>query len=95
MKWTKETWKRAGRTFLQTAIGYIAVNLAIVDFTAGKEIIKSALIGLIISAVSAGLSAVMNLAKNEAEETTEAETTDTADTAESADTNITEDEADK
>ena len=87
MKWTKETWKRAGRTFLQTAIGYIAVNLAIVDFTAGKEVIKSAVIGLIISAVSAGLSAVMNLAKTEAETKTEAE--------ETADTNITEDEAEK
>ena len=61
MKFTKETGKRMLRTFIQTIIGYIAVNLAIVDFTAEKEVIKSALIGLVISALSAGLSAIMNL----------------------------------
>ena len=61
MKWTNETTKRALKTFLQAAVGYIAVNLAVVDFSEGKDIVKSALIGLCISAVAAGLSAVMNL----------------------------------
>lgn len=49
-----KTWaKRSLRTFLQTAVGYIAVNIAATDLT-----VKSAVLGL---AVSAGLAAVMNL----------------------------------
>lgn len=47
--------RRALRTFLQTAIGYISVNLATVDITA-----KSAITGLAVSAIAAGLAAVMN-----------------------------------
>lgn len=64
MKFTKETLKRALRTFLQTAIAYIAVNIAVIDFTE-KKAAESAVIGLIISAVAAGLAAVMNLEKKE------------------------------
>lgn len=60
---TKETAKRAGRTFLQTAIGYIAVNLSIVDFSAGADVIKSALCGVAVSAIAAGIAAVMNREK--------------------------------
>lgn len=60
-KFTKETAKRAVRTFLQAAVAYIAVNLVAVDFTGGKEAVKSALIGLGISALSAAFAAVMNL----------------------------------
>ena len=48
--------KRALRTFLQTAMGYIAVNIAATDLT-----VKSAVLGLAVSAVSAGVAAVMNL----------------------------------
>ena len=48
--------KRALRTFLQTAVGHIAVNIAAIDLT-----VKSAVLGLAVSAVSAGLAAVMNL----------------------------------
>ena len=48
--------KRALRTFLQTAVGYIAVNIAATDLS-----VKSAVIGLAVSAVSAGVAAVMNL----------------------------------
>ena len=44
------------RTFLHTAVGYIAVNIAATDLN-----VKSAVIGLAISAVSAGVAAVMNL----------------------------------
>ena len=53
----KKTYvKRALRTFLQTAVGYIAVNIAATDLS-----VKSAVLGLAISAVSAGIAAVMNL----------------------------------
>ena len=65
MKFTKETAKRMLRTFLQAAVGYIFANIAFVDLTSGKEVAKSALIGLCVSAVAAGLSAVMNLKKKE------------------------------
>lgn len=51
--------KRALRTFLQTAIGYIAVNVAATDLS-----VKSAVTGLMISAVSAGIAAAMNLKEN-------------------------------
>lgn len=51
-----KTWmKRAVRTFVQTAVGYISVNIVATDLTA-----KSAVIGLIVSAVSAGVAAAMN-----------------------------------
>ena len=53
--------KRALRTFFQTAIGYLAVNVAVVDFSADRAALKSCLVGLGVSAVSAGIAAVMNL----------------------------------
>ena len=62
---TKETAKRMARTFGQAAVGYIIANLAVVDFSSGRDVAKSALIGLGVSAVAAGLSAVMNLQKAE------------------------------
>lgn len=63
MKFTKETWRRALRTFLQAAISYVAVNLCVVDFNAGSDVLRSALIGLGASALAAGIAAVMNLQK--------------------------------
>ena len=57
----KNCVRRALRTFLQTAIGYLAVNIAVVDFSADKAALKSCIVGLGVSAVSAGISAVMNL----------------------------------
>ena len=57
----KNCVRRALRTFVQTAIGYLAVNIAVVDFSADKAALKSCLVGLGVSAVSAGVSAVMNL----------------------------------
>ena len=55
-----KTWmKRAVRTFVQTAVGYISVNIVATDLTA-----KSAVIGLIVSAVSAGIAAAMNFKEN-------------------------------
>ena len=65
MKITKETLRRAGRTFVQAAVSYIAVNIAIIDFNAAEDVLKSALIGLAVSAMSAGIAAVMNLEKPE------------------------------
>lgn len=57
-----KTWiKRSYRTFLQTAIGYIAVNVATLDFTEDGAVLKSAIIGLGVSAVAAGIAAVMNM----------------------------------
>jgi hypothetical protein len=58
----KETFKRAGRTFIQAFAGYMAANL--VTATAGltdMDALTTALVGLGVSAVAAGLAAVMNL----------------------------------
>ena len=71
MKFTKETWRRALRTFIQVAVSYIAANLCVVDFTAEGEVLGSAIMGLVISALAAGLAAVMNLEKKEADTTEE------------------------
>ena len=64
----KETIRRAFRTFVQTAIGYIVTNIAILsdpETLQNTDILKTTIIGLIISAISAGLAAVMNLPKKE------------------------------
>ena len=58
----KEMIKRAFRTFFQTAAGYIATNLVcaisgITDF----GVLKTAVIGLFVSSLAAGLAAVMNI----------------------------------
>ena len=68
MKFTKETLHRALRTFLQAALAYIAVNLAAVDFASGREAARSALLGLAVCAVAAGLSAAMNLERKESDD---------------------------
>ena len=73
MKFTQETVRRAVRTFAQTAVAYIAVNIAVIDFTETAAI-KSALIGLGVSAIAAGLAAIMNL--EPAEKNREQETDD-------------------
>lgn len=66
MCFTKNCLKRALRTFLQTAVGYVVTNLAMyfgdLDFS-NDDLIKKAVSGIVISAVAAGLSAVMNLEK--------------------------------
>ena len=61
MKFTKESVRRALRTFAQAAIAYVLVNITLIDFTSGKEVIKSAIIGLSVSALAAGFAAVMNM----------------------------------
>lgn len=61
---TKECLRRAGRTFIQTACGYVVANIAVacatLDFT-DIVAVSNALAGLGISAVSAGIAAIMNL----------------------------------
>ena len=67
MTCTKTTLKRAGRTFIQSALAYITVNVMYINFTDDKVSVKSAVTGFLIAAVSAGISAVMNLEKKEGE----------------------------
>ena len=57
--------KRAVRTFIQTAIGYISVNVVAVDWTADRSVVKAAIIGVGVSAVAAGLAAVINFIEDE------------------------------
>lgn len=63
---TKNCLIRALRTFLQTAIGCVITNVALnlsgVDFS-DKNMVKNVLIGLAVSALSAGAAAVMNIEK--------------------------------
>jgi len=63
---TKECVIRAARTFVQTVFGYLAVHM--VGLANNTDITKAAVEGLIISAVAAGLAAVMNLPKKSAGE---------------------------
>lgn len=71
MKFTKETFNRMLRTFIQTALSYIAIHIVAVDFSESKALLRAALTGIAVSAVAAGLSAVMNLEKKKTEESGE------------------------
>ena len=62
---TKTPLKRAARTFVQSALAYITVNVVYINFTDDKVSVKSAVTGLVVAAVSAGISAVMNLEKKD------------------------------
>lgn len=56
----KKNWiKRALRTFVQAAVGYACVALPAIDLQ-DKGALRGALIGLGVSALAAGISAVMN-----------------------------------
>ena len=68
MKSYKETIRRALRTFLQAALGYIVTNVTLVTMGYEAAEVRSALVGLFTAAIAAGLAAVMNLpAKNDEE----------------------------
>ncbi len=56
----KEPVRRAVRTFIQAAAGYVVVNIAALDFSAGN-----AVKGFIISTIAAGIAAVMNIKGSE------------------------------
>ena len=63
----KETLKRAARTFLQAAVGYFAANIALYvgSDVSDLNVLKTVLMGVGVSAVAAGLAAVMNLPKTD------------------------------
>jgi len=52
--------KRAIRTFIQSAAGYLVVALPAIDWHEESTVLRGTLIGLGVSAVSAGIAAVMN-----------------------------------
>ena len=64
IKFTRECLRRTLRTFLQTAIGYLITNISLaltgIDFADG-DVLKNTLMGLAVSALSAGAAAVMNM----------------------------------
>ena len=68
MTFTKETWYRMIRTFLQAALGYFSVNIVYISFSGDKATLKNTIIGFIIAGVSAGMAAVMNLEKEKKED---------------------------
>ena len=76
MSFTKTTLKRMAKTFIQAFIAYLCVNIAVVDFNSDKDVLKQGLIGLCVSALAAGIAAVMNLEKKELEVFEEVETDD-------------------
>jgi hypothetical protein len=57
---TKSWMKRAIRTFVQSAVGYILVAVPAIDWTANGSALKTSFIGIGMSAVSAGIAAIMN-----------------------------------
>lgn len=61
----KECLIRALRTFVQAAAGYIVANAAAVTVGAAEtDMLKSALVGLGVSAIAAGFAALMNKPKS-------------------------------
>lgn len=60
---TKDTVERMFKTFLQAFLAYVVTVLATGDYFEG-ELTKKALVGLLMSALAAGVSAVMNMFKN-------------------------------
>ena len=60
----KETLRRALRTFAQAAIGYIAANIALIEWN-DSSAWKAGVTTLITAAVACGIAALMNLPKGE------------------------------
>ena len=63
----KEMMIRSVRTFFEAALGYIAANLTVIllDGTKDVDILKTALVGVLMSAIAAGACAVLNLPKKD------------------------------
>lgn len=59
----KEWLYRAVRTFVQAFLGSVVVIAPTIDYSSSDEVLKGALITLLISAISSGVSAVMNMNK--------------------------------
>ena len=64
----KPCLKRAFRTFIQTALGYVITNVTLalggLDFNDG-DVVKNALIGLAVAAETESTSEVINLKEGE------------------------------
>ena len=61
MVFTKESIRRADRTFLQAFFGYIVMSAESIDFSAPRETLYTVFVGMGVSALAAGLAAVMNM----------------------------------
>ena len=61
MVFTKESIRRAARTFLQAFFGYIVMSAESIDFSAPRETLYTVFVGMGVSALAAGLAAVMNM----------------------------------
>lgn len=62
----KRLWKnKPFRTFIQALGGYIVANITAIDWSSDTTLLTKTLIGLLIAAVAAGISAVMNLPNGE------------------------------
>lgn len=61
----KEMLIRSLRTFFEAALGYIAANLAVAIADGGKDmdILKTAVIGVLVSSIAAGCAALLNMPK--------------------------------
>jgi hypothetical protein len=53
--------KRALRTFVQAAVGYACVAVPAIDWSNGGATVKNTLVGIGVSTLAAGISAVMNI----------------------------------
>lgn len=68
MKFTKETAKRMLRTFLQAFLPALTVGVGTITIEEDGSVTRGAIIALLIPAVAAGISAIMNLEKKEENE---------------------------
>ena len=61
----KEMIKRTLRTFFEAAFGYVAANLAVAvaDGAEDMDLLKTCIVGVLVSAIAAGIAAVINLPK--------------------------------
>lgn len=68
MRITQETIRRALRTFMQAFVGFISSTGIAILTTNNFNVSKTILIGLIGSAISTGIAAVMNLETKDKED---------------------------
>lgn len=60
-RFTKETWRRALRTFWQAFFASIVGTVALIDTTDEEALLKSVTFVVVVPALSAGIAALMNL----------------------------------
>lgn len=65
MKITRDTIYRALKTFIQSALAYITVNVMYVNFSGSRLEDKTAILGLLVATLSAGFAGIMNLEKED------------------------------